>query len=127
MRPARCGGKMSTPDGGDLWVVGAIISVVGLIGGVLARDRAQARQIREADDKLHDRISRVREELGRDLQVLRQDFTEYKLVVAREYASVEHLKEVEDRLVNAIDKLTAKLDVMPGQLAQELRQVMKGD
>lgn len=118
---------MSTPDGGDLWVVGAIISVVGLIGGVLARDRAQARQIREADDKLHDRISRVREELGRDLQVLRQDFTEYKLVVAREYASVEHLKEVEDRLVNAIDKLTAKLDVMPGQLAQELRQVMKGD
>ena len=36
----------------------------------------------------------------------------YRLVVAEKYASVAHLKEVEARLVVAIDRLTERIDRM---------------
>ncbi|WP_420415143.1 hypothetical protein [Roseibium sp.] len=117
---------MGTPDGGDVWVIATIIGVVGLFGGlvsgIIARDRAVSRQIREADDKLHERISRLREETQRDVHKSLQALTDYKLQVAQEYASVEHLKEVENRLVRAIEQLTAKLEDMPAQLALALKK-----
>jgi len=127
---------MSTPDGGDLWVIGTGITLIALfatvLGGVVARDRALQRQLRESDDKaqdgdnkLHDRLSRVREEFSRELSKLRNDFSEYQLLAQREYASVDHLKEVETRLAQAIERLDSRLEAMPGQLAQELKQVFK--
>jgi len=121
---------MGTPDGGDVWVIATMIGVVGLFGGlvsgIIARDRAVSRQIREADDKLHERVNRLREETQRDVHQSRQELTDYKLQVAQEYASVEHLKEVEDRLVRAIDKLTAKMEDMPAQLALALQKMRGG-
>ncbi len=56
--------------GGDnAWVLGFILSGAGLIaaliGGVVARDRQMSRQIRDGDDKLHERINRVREDYVR--------------------------------------------------------------
>ncbi|QFT31824.1 hypothetical protein FIV00_15130 [Labrenzia sp. THAF82] len=113
---------MSGVDSGDVWLIGIALTAVAAVGGVLARDRAQARQQRDAENKLHDRISRVKEEVLQEVKVLRADFTDYKLSVAREYASVDHLKEVESRLVDAIEKLTAKLETMPTRLAAEIKQ-----
>ena len=40
----------------------------------------------------------------------------YKLEVAEKYASVEHLKEVEARLVVSIDRLTDRIDKLLGRL-----------
>ena len=126
---------MSVLDSGDTWLVGIALAAIAGVGGILARDRAQARQlrdadearakqIREAEDKLHDRVSRVKEELSQELKALRADFTDYKLQVAREYASVDHLKEVETRLVDAIEKLTGKMDAMPDRVGVAVRQAM---
>lgn len=120
---------MSAPDGGDVWVIGTIIGAVtlfgGLLTGIVARDRAMFRQIREADDTLHERVNRLRAEAQRDINLVRQELTEYKLQVAQEYASVEHLKEVENRLVRAIEKLTEKMEDMPEQLALAIQKTRR--
>lgn len=116
---------MSALDGGDLWLVGTGIALLGLFGGVIARDRAIQRDKNAREDKMHDRITRVREDLSRDLGDLRRELNEYKLEVQREYASVGHLKEVETRLAQAIERLDSRLEAMPGQLAQELKTVFK--
>ena len=58
---------MSSPGGGDSWIVAAILAVAGfvvtLIGGVITRDRATLRQIGEGDEKLHERINRLRDDM----------------------------------------------------------------
>lgn len=43
----------------------AVIAFVGMIGGILARDRQLTRLITDGDDKLHDRVNRVRDEYVR--------------------------------------------------------------
>ncbi|WP_420411586.1 hypothetical protein [Roseibium sp.] len=66
----------------------------------------------------------TRRECQKETQQLRQDLAAYKLEVAERYASVDHLKEVENRLVNAIDKLTDKLDTMPDRLSRIIQQAI---
>lgn len=66
----------------------------------------------------------TRREGQKENQQLRQEFAAYKLEVAERYASVEHLKEVETRLVSAIDKLTDKLDTMPDRLSLVIQQAI---
>lgn len=56
---------------------------------------------------------------------VRRELQEYKLVVAERYASVEHLKEVETRLVTAIDKLSGQLDTMPDRLSRIIQSAVE--
>lgn len=111
------------------WIIATVIAgagfVVTLIGGVIARDRAMTRIISDGDDELHSRINRARDEFNKEIAALRTDFTSYKLEVAREYASHTHLKEVEDRLTRAIEKLDSRLEDMPKQLAQEIIRAIR--
>ena len=55
---------------------------------------------------------------------VRRELQDYKLTVAERYASVEHLKEVETRLVAAIEKLTDRLDTMPDRLSRIIQQAI---
>lgn len=49
---------------GDVsWILGALMTLVTVIGGIIARDRQLARMIQDGDEKLHDRINRVREDM----------------------------------------------------------------
>ncbi|WP_420337805.1 hypothetical protein [Roseibium sp.] len=48
---------------------------------------------------------------------VRRDLNEFRLKVAEEYASREHLKEVELRLVEAINKLSDKFEALPSKIA----------
>jgi len=43
----------------------------------------------------------------------------YKLEVAKQYASITHLKEVEARLVVSIDRLTGRIDMLLGHLKED--------
>ncbi len=52
------------------------------------------------------------------IKSLDDKLTKHQLAVAEKYASTEHLGKVEDRLVRAIDKLNAKIDVFPEQLSK---------
>ena len=141
---------MSTgPDSGDVWLIGTILGVLGVAGGwfsgLLSREGSRSRQAQARDEKLsvqiklgdeklseqikasvddlHARISRAQKESSNQDQRLLEDLTDFKLYVEREYASREHLREVENRLAKAIENLTSKLDAMPSQLAHELKQV----
>ncbi|HQF30758.1 MAG TPA: hypothetical protein PLJ34_04855 [Hyphomicrobiales bacterium] len=42
--------------------------------------------------------------------------SEYKLQVAKEYASVDHLKDVEQRLVNAVRDVSSEIHLLRGDL-----------
>lgn len=58
---------MSAAGGSESWIIATVIAIAGfvttLIGGVVARDRAMSRQIREGDEKLHDRVNRIRDDM----------------------------------------------------------------
>jgi len=47
------------------WLIGTLIGVVGLIGGLIARDRQVHKTIAEGDEKLSERITRVQEQYVR--------------------------------------------------------------
>lgn len=47
------------------WLIGTLIGVVGLIGGLIARDRQVHKTIAEGDEKLSNRITRVQEQYVR--------------------------------------------------------------
>ncbi|MBO6507415.1 MAG: hypothetical protein JJ979_02830 [Roseibium sp.] len=47
------------------WIVGIILGVVTLIGGYITRDRQIQKQMRDGDDKLHERVNKVREDFVR--------------------------------------------------------------
>jgi hypothetical protein len=42
---------------------------------------------------------------------------QFKLEVAKSYASLKHIEDVEERLVEAINKLDQSMQKMPGQIA----------
>lgn len=60
--------------------------------------------------KLHDRIAKGDDSIRRDVEVVRSDLASFREQVAREYVSREHLRELEDRLVSAIERLGDRLD-----------------
>jgi len=47
------------------WIVGTGLSIIAIIGGIIARDRQLTRMISEGDDKVHERVNRVRDEYVR--------------------------------------------------------------
>jgi hypothetical protein len=49
------------------------------------------------------------------------NLAEFKLEVAKSYASMEHIKDVELRLVDAINKLADSVEQMPSRVAEILK------
>lgn len=47
------------------WLIAAAVGVIGVIGGIVARDRYIIRSMADGDEKLHERINRVREDYVR--------------------------------------------------------------
>jgi ABC-type transporter Mla subunit MlaD len=48
------------------------------------------------------------------------DLNDFKLEVAKEYASITHIKDVEERLVKAIENLSSALESMPDRVSKIL-------
>lgn len=69
---------------------------------------------KRAEDALH--LAETR------LDTLTRDLTEHKLEVVRNYASVDHLKEVETRLADAINRLSSQLEKMPDKMTNFLEK-----
>ena len=44
------------------WLIGAAFSFCVLVGGVVTRDRQMAKQIRDVEDRLHDRVNKVKDD-----------------------------------------------------------------
>lgn len=47
------------------WFIGALIALIGVIGGIIVRDRQVMNAINSGDEKLHDRITKVQSEYVR--------------------------------------------------------------
>lgn len=96
-------------DGGDVWLIGMILTagafILTLVGGVIARDRQMSRQIREGDEKLHDRINRVREDMVHK--------TDQEVHLKRIDASINDMREEQRELrretTTRLDLLIAKI------------------
>lgn len=55
-------------------------------------------------------LSRLRQSLGQQIDDLRDRFTAYKLEVAQNYASINHVKDLESRLIAHLLRIETKLD-----------------
>ena len=71
-----------------LWMNGAVAGLVMLIFGVIFR-----------------MVARLRDSTGSNFKDCFNKITEFRVEVAKEYASVNHLKEVEDRIMNRLDSI----------------------
>jgi len=60
--------------------------------------------------KLNGRFDGRVREVGKRCDHLAEELASYKLQAAEKYASVEHLKDVEARLVVSIDRLADRID-----------------
>ncbi len=78
---------------GDLITV--TLFLITIIGGVI---------------KLNGRFDGKVREVNRRCDRLTDELAGYKLQAAEKYASVEHLKDVESRLVVSIDRLADRID-----------------
>jgi hypothetical protein len=87
-----------------------LVTLVGLavlIGGAIWKIRAQL------DEKIDREVDAVKATMAEH----QQHHSDFKLEVAQTYASREHLKETEERLVTAITKLEATVAAMPASIA----------
>lgn len=55
-------------------------------------------------------LSRMRNSVDEQLRDLRDRFTAYKLEVAQNYASINHVKDLESRLIAHLLRIETKLD-----------------
>jgi SMC interacting uncharacterized protein involved in chromosome segregation len=111
------------------WILGTIIAgsglVVSLLTGAIARDRTLTRLIGDGDEKLHERINRGQQAFAKEIDLLRSEFNSFRLEAAREFASHTHLKDLEERLTKAIERVDSRLEDMPRKLAKEIIQALK--
>ncbi len=84
-----------------LFVVTAALSLAGVIGGVVARDRQITRMIADGDKELHARVNRVREDMVR-----RSDLDGHLLRVD------EAIKELRSELRESRKETTMRLDAI---------------
>lgn len=87
--------------------VAALTAFAILVGGAIWKIRAQL------DDKIEAEADHWRQAMATH----QQQHNDFKLEVAQRYASIQHLKDTEDRLVNAINKLEAVITNMPASIA----------
>ncbi|HYE52539.1 MAG TPA: hypothetical protein VEB20_23290 [Azospirillaceae bacterium] len=85
------------------WITAVELPAVGGLFWLIWRGR------READQALDG----LRDGLDAELSALRENLAAYKLEVAKSYASIGYLKDVERRLVGHLLRIEAKLDGQP--------------
>lgn len=85
----------------------AAVAFAILVGGGIWRIRVQ----------LDEKIDREVDSVKAALTAHQQQHNDFKLEVAQTYASQTHLKETEERLVSAINKLEAAIAAMPASIA----------
>lgn len=92
------------------WVIGSL----RIIETEARQERAKIRQDLTLEDAaLHKRISDLREE-----------FSNFKLEVAKHYASENRLTETENRLTNSIDKLVNRFDSFSVSFQESLNELL---
>ncbi len=79
------------------WLIGAFMTLITVIGGILVRDREVMRKIDEGDARLSERITKVQTEYAR-----KEDLTDHVLRVEQ---SVESMRNELSETNRRIDSL----------------------
>lgn len=96
------------------WFIAEIVIVASILIGIwkVVAGRIEAVEKRSVADA---------EILERAIAKGGADLSDFKLEVAQKYASQQHLKDTEERLVAAINKLEATIAAMPASIAALIR------
>lgn len=80
------------------WLIGAVMTLITVIGGIVVRDREVMRKIDEGDARLSERITRVQTEYAR-----KEDLTDHVLRVEQSVESMRNeLRETNRRIDSLI-------------------------
>lgn len=90
-----------------------IYAFAGFVSGALLIWLYFDHRIKVAEKELHARISRHAD-----------DLTAYKLAATQQFASHQHLKEVEVRLTGSIDRLTNRIEQLPTRLEEMVARLV---
>ena len=96
--------------GSDLsWIIGSAMALVVMIGGIIARDRQLTRMVQDGDEKLHDRINRVREDMVR-----RTDLDDHLQRVDKSLQTLDaNIREQGRETTRRLDQLIASRNLPP--------------
>jgi hypothetical protein len=100
------------------WEFAAIL--VGFAAGVLAIWWRIERRIEKAEAI----AAQANEARARETAAVAKELDAYKLSAAQEFASVMDMKEIEQRLAAAIERLTSRIEQMPRQFAEHVAQII---
>lgn len=80
------------------WLIGAVMTLITVIGGIVVRDREVMRKIDEGDERLSERITKVQTEYAR-----KEDLTDHVLRVGQSVESMRNeLRETNRRIDSLI-------------------------
>lgn len=80
------------------WLVGAVMTLITVIGGIVVRDREVMRKIDDGDARLSERITKVQTEYAR-----KEDLTDHVLRVEQSVESMRNeLRETNRRIDSLI-------------------------
>lgn len=104
-----------------------IYMLAGVVAGVLGIWWRVESRVEKGDAGAIARIERLEklttkqhEDRGDEIIAVSKDLADYKLHATGQFASHAHLKEVEERLTGAIDRLTNRVEQLPTRLAEQL-------
>jgi maltodextrin utilization protein YvdJ len=84
-------------------VASILIGIWKVVAGRMEAIKVESKHSIEVIEQLADKVA--------------SDLSDFKLEVAQKYASQQHLKDTEERLVAAINKLEATIAAMPASIA----------
>lgn len=120
------GGEMNGPITWDIiyWLLGFGAGVLGIWWRIERRIEKAETAAADAITKVED-IAETRNTARTDeIIAIGKDLADYKLHAAEQFASRDHLREVENRLAGAIDRLTNRVEQLPTRLAEEFGRIV---
>lgn len=105
-------------------IAGVVILALGIMAWVEKRFRDVEKAAESSAAKIEADCEK-RDQLRRDeLLVMQKDLADFKVHAAEQFASHQHLKDVEARLTGSIDRLTNRVEQLPTQTAELVRQAL---
>jgi hypothetical protein len=96
------------------------VILIAFAGGVLAIWWRIERRIEKAEAV----AAQASETRAQETAALAKDLAAYKLSAAQDFASVMDIKDVEQRLAAAIERLTNRIEQLPRQFAEQMTQII---
>src|SRR5690349_19289709 len=101
-------------------VIAALIAVGTLVSLVLTMWWQIDKRIREVDAY----VTKSNKDRIDELIAVSKDLSDYKVLASDRFASNSQMKDLENRLVSSIDRLSDQIQEMPTKLAEEFARIV---